>query len=81
MFWRKKGSQASGRKIAFRAFFAGACLSAFAVYGYGVKTGTVLELISFLFLIVLALIVPAALMVAIIKLVSYALKRSNREEP
>jgi len=41
----------------------------------------VLELISFFFLIVLALIVPAALMVAIIKLVSYALKRSNREEP
>lgn len=79
MFWRKKGSRTSSRKIAFRAFFAGACLSAFAIYGYGVTTGEVLELISFLFLIVLALLVPAALLVGIIKLVAYGLKRSNRE--
>lgn len=79
MFWRKKGSRTSGRKIAFRAFFAGACLSAFAIYGYGVRTGEVLELISFLFLIVLALLVPAAVLVGIIKLVAYGLKRSNRE--
>jgi uncharacterized membrane protein len=81
MFWRKKGSQASGRKIAFRAFFAGACLSAFAIYGYGVRTGTVLELISLLFLVVLALLIPAAVMVGIIKLVGYALKRLKSEEP
>lgn len=79
MFWRKKSSLKSGRKIAFRAFFAGACLSAFAIYGYGVETETVLELILFLFLIVLGLLVPAAIMVGIIKLVAYVLKRSDRE--
>ncbi len=81
MFWRKKGSLASGRKIAFRALFAGACLSAFAIFGYGVKTGTVLELISFLFLVVLAMLVPAAVLVGIIKLAAYVFKRLNREEP
>jgi len=45
-----------------------------------VRTGEVLELISFLFLIVLALTIPAAILVGIIKLVSYGLKRSNRDE-
>ena len=63
------------RMLAFRALFAAGCFSAFAIFAWDIKTTTVLELLVFLVLLVIAMIVPAALFVALLKLISYSLKR------
>lgn len=80
MFWRKANSSKSMRNMAFRAIFAAACLSAFVIYGWGIQIGTVLELTVLLIVVVIAMIVPAALFVGLIKLIQYGLKRFRGED-
>lgn len=79
MFGFKKrariGSKSRSLSMAFRALFTGLCFSAFAIFGWDVDIQTVLELILLLMLVVLAMIVPAALFVALMKLIPYGLKR------
>ena len=67
------------RMLAFRSLFAAGCFSAFAIFGWGIETATVLELLLLLVLIVLAMIVPAAVFVCLLKLISYGLKRLRSE--
>jgi len=81
MFWRKKNSATRMRMLAFRALFAAGCFSAFAIFGWGIETATVLELLVFLILVVIAMIIPAAIFVGLLKLMAYGLKQihSGRE--
>lgn len=67
------------RMMAFRALFAACCFSGFAIFAWGIETSTVIELILFLILLVIAMIVPAALFVGLLKLISYGLKRIRSE--
>lgn len=67
------------RMLAFRALFAAGCFSAFAIFGWGVETATVVELILLLILVVIAMIVPAAAFVALIKLISCGLNKIRNE--
>ena len=67
------------RMLAFRALFAAGCFSGFAIFGWGIEAVTVLELLLLLFLAAVAMIVPAALFVCLLKLISYALKRIRSE--
>ena len=80
MFWKKKNSATRMRMLAFRALFAAGCFSAFAIFGWGIETSTVLELIIFLILVVIAMIIPAALFVGLLKLISYGLKKARNKD-
>ena len=73
------------RALVLRAIFITGSLSAVVIYIWGVELSAIVGMLAFLFVVVFAMIVPAALFVAILKLVPYliakAKKRSNREEP
>lgn len=84
MLWRKKtrkkNSKAHALSLIFRASFAGLCFAAFAIYVWGVEVGKVLELILFLIVVMVAMIVPAALFVGLMKLISYIFQSVRKDE-
>jgi len=75
MLWRRKARRKNTRartlSLIFRASFAGLCFAAFAVYVWGVEIGQVAELTLFLILVMVAMVIPAALFVGLMKLIPY----------
>jgi len=72
------------RALVLRAIIITGSLSAVVIYIWGVELNAILGMLAFLFVVVFAMIVPAALFVAIIKFIPYLIakvqKRSHREE-
>lgn len=79
MFWRNKKSKSSPKArmfdMGFRAIFAGGCFAAFAIFAWDVELASVLELVLLLVLIMVTMMIPAALFVGLLKLISYGLRR------
>ena len=73
------------RALVLRAIIITGSLSAVVVYIWGVELSAIFGMLAFLFVVVVAMIIPAALFVALIKLIPYliakAKKRSSIEEP
>ena len=79
MIWRKPGN-VKVRNLAFRAIFAAGCFAGFAIFGWDVPVSDVLEVILVIILGVLALALPAAAFVLMMKLGAAGISRLTAKE-
>ncbi|MBC6427755.1 MAG: hypothetical protein GDA55_00695 [Cellvibrionales bacterium] len=70
----------TGRWLVLRAILTAATLSALVMVGWGVKPTQLLELSAFLLILTLALLIPAALTVALLKLAAQIHHRHRQKK-
>lgn len=67
-------------RLVISSLFAGGCLSAFAIFGWGVELGTVAKSLIVWTLIFFSISIPAALFLIICKGVAYLFRDKSEQD-